>query len=172
MALRTWLALSGHRPLTSNSSFSIAAPRVPTQSHGLRARVSAFPHEGDRFLMPAVHPSKRKASQAIFAVLLNGCGLSASMATLRQEVNKAGATVLFEEPAKESNNVGVGVSPVCLASLREFGSPQFVADKLIQAEKRKESERVLGFSLLRGEGNGAKAEKLSTTRREFLFLLF
>uniref|UniRef100_A0A2P2JQK6 PsbP C-terminal domain-containing protein n=1 Tax=Rhizophora mucronata TaxID=61149 RepID=A0A2P2JQK6_RHIMU len=50
------------------------------------------------------------------------------------KVDKAGATVLFEEG---SNNIGVVVSPVRLSSLREFGSPQFVADKLIQAERRK-----------------------------------
>lgn len=56
---------------------------------------------------------------------------------LALKVDKAGATVLFEEPNKGSNNVGVVVSPVRLASLGEFGSPQFVADKLIQAEKRK-----------------------------------
>ncbi|KAL3729055.1 hypothetical protein ACJRO7_033626 [Eucalyptus globulus] len=126
--------------------------------------------------MPAVRPSKREASLAIFAVLLNGCGPSASMATLRQEVDKAGVTVLFEEPAKESNNVGVVVSPIRLASLREFGSPQFVAGKLIQAKKTQnetKERRSFGFSLLRGEGNRAKAEKLSTTQREFFFnLLF
>ena len=33
--------------------------------------------------------------------------------------------------------MGVVVSPVRLTKLEEFGSPQFVADKLIQAEKRK-----------------------------------
>jgi len=54
-------------------------------------------------------------------------------------VDKAGATVLFEEVNKGSNNIGVVVTPVRLASLGEFGSPQFVADKLIQAEKKKVS---------------------------------
>ncbi|KAK8331452.1 hypothetical protein V6Z12_A10G075100 [Gossypium hirsutum] len=53
------------------------------------------------------------------------------------KVEKAGATVLFEEANVGSNNVGVVVSPVRLNSLGEFGTPQFVADKLIQAEKRK-----------------------------------
>ncbi|GFY93855.1 hypothetical protein Acr_09g0003010 [Actinidia rufa] len=53
------------------------------------------------------------------------------------KVDKAGATVLFEEPNKAANSVGVVVSPVRLTKLEEFGSPQFVADKLIQAEKRK-----------------------------------
>ncbi|KAK3017868.1 hypothetical protein RJ639_004816 [Escallonia herrerae] len=55
------------------------------------------------------------------------------------EVDKAGATVLFEDVNKGANNVGVVVSPVRLTTLGEFGSPQFVADKLLQAEKRKVS---------------------------------
>lgn len=60
------------------------------------------------------------------------------------QVDKAGATVLFEEPNKGSgNNAGVVVNPVRLGSLGEFGSAEFVADKLIQAEKRKVSS--LGF---------------------------
>ncbi|KAK3416391.1 hypothetical protein EUGRSUZ_H02106 [Eucalyptus grandis] len=162
MALRTCLALSDHRSLESNSSSSIAAPRVPTLNHGPRARVSAFPHEGDRFLLPALRLSKREASLSILAVLLNGCGPSASTQegfTLSNlsglKVDKAGATVLFEEPTKGSNNVGVVVSPVRLASLGEFGSPQFVADKLIQAEKRKESTKdaeVIGVAERSGQG--------------------
>jgi len=45
--------------------------------------------------------------------------------------------VLFEEQNMGSNNIGVVVSPVRLKSLEEFGTPQFVADKLLQAEKRK-----------------------------------
>nr|GMD49591.1 psbP domain-containing protein 2, chloroplastic [Ipomoea batatas]GMD53613.1 psbP domain-containing protein 2, chloroplastic [Ipomoea batatas] len=54
-------------------------------------------------------------------------------------VDKAGATVLFEDASKGSNNVGVVVSPVKITSLTQFGTPQFVAEKLIQAERRKES---------------------------------
>ncbi|MBN8105899.1 PsbP-related protein, partial [Vibrio vulnificus] len=50
-----------------------------------------------------------------------------------------GATVLFEEVNNGSNNVGVVVNPVRITSLAEFGTPLFVADKLIQAEKRKVS---------------------------------
>lgn len=53
------------------------------------------------------------------------------------KVEKAGATVLFEEANKGSNNVGIVVSPVRISSLSEFGTPQFVAEKLIQAERRK-----------------------------------
>ncbi|XP_071703445.1 psbP domain-containing protein 2, chloroplastic [Rutidosis leptorrhynchoides] len=57
------------------------------------------------------------------------------------KVEKAGATVLFEDPNKGSNNVGVVVTPVRLDGLRQFGDPQFVSNKLIQAEKRKESTK-------------------------------
>ncbi|KAL9313885.1 hypothetical protein ACSQ67_019337 [Phaseolus vulgaris] len=57
------------------------------------------------------------------------------------KVDKAGATVLFEEKTMGSNNIGVVVSPVRLKTLEEFGTPQFVADKLLQAERRKESTK-------------------------------
>lgn len=53
------------------------------------------------------------------------------------KVEKAGANALFEEPNNGSNNIGVVVSPVRIKSLEDFGTPQFVADKLINAEKRK-----------------------------------
>ncbi|KAK1265914.1 hypothetical protein QJS04_geneDACA009147 [Acorus gramineus] len=53
------------------------------------------------------------------------------------KVDKAGATVLFEDEAVRGNNIGVVVSPVRIDSLREFGTPEFVLEKLIQAEKRK-----------------------------------
>lgn len=71
------------------------------------------------------------------------------------KVDKAGATVLFEEVNKGANNVGVVVNPVRLTSLKDFGTPQFVADKLIQAEKRKESTKdaqVVGVSERPGLG--------------------
>ncbi|KAG7568394.1 Mog1/PsbP alpha/beta/alpha sandwich [Arabidopsis thaliana x Arabidopsis arenosa] len=57
------------------------------------------------------------------------------------KVEKAGANALFEEPNNGSNNIGVVVSPVRIKSLDQFGTPQFVADKLINAEKRKESTK-------------------------------
>lgn len=57
-------------------------------------------------------------------------------------MDKAGATVLFEEENKGANNVGIVVNPVRITSLTDFGTPQFVADKLIKAEKRK-----VGFCL-------------------------
>lgn len=59
------------------------------------------------------------------------------------KVEKAGATLLFEESGKgfSKNNVGVVVAPARISKLGDFGSPQFVAEKLIQAEKRKESTK-------------------------------
>jgi len=45
--------------------------------------------------------------------------------------------VLFQEADMGSNNIGVVVNPVRLKTLEEFGTPQFVADKLLQAERRK-----------------------------------
>lgn len=56
------------------------------------------------------------------------------------QTEKAGADVLFEEE-KGSNNIGVVVSPVRISSLKDFGTAEFTAEKLIQAERRKESTK-------------------------------
>ncbi|XLT06293.1 hypothetical protein HN51_045042 [Arachis hypogaea] len=53
------------------------------------------------------------------------------------KVDKAGATALFQDASMGSNNIGVVVNPVRLANLGGFGSPEFVADKHLQAERRK-----------------------------------
>ncbi|RDX66396.1 PsbP domain-containing protein 2, chloroplastic [Mucuna pruriens] len=71
------------------------------------------------------------------------------------KVDKAGATVLFQEANMGSNNIGVVVNPVRLATLEEYGTPQFVADKLLQAERRKESTKeaeLITVSERSGEG--------------------
>ncbi|KAF6162459.1 hypothetical protein GIB67_026297, partial [Kingdonia uniflora] len=67
-------------------------------------------------------------------------------------VKKSGATTLFEEVNKGSNNVGVVVVPVRLILLLEFGNSQFVLDKLIQAEKCKETEAIGSTEKLRKGG--------------------
>lgn len=54
-----------------------------------------------------------------------------------EKIDKAGATVLFEDPQSKGNNVGVVVNPVRISSLNEFGTVDVVADKLLQAERRK-----------------------------------
>eukprot|EP00897_Mesotaenium_endlicherianum_P005366 jgi/Mesen1/4858/ME000244S04034 len=58
-----------------------------------------------------------------------------------QKVEKAGATLLFEDPEKRSSTIGVVVNPVRIPSLREFGSVDDVAEKLLRAERKKESTR-------------------------------
>ncbi|KAM6563195.1 hypothetical protein CsatB_023193 [Cannabis sativa] len=109
---------------------------------------------------------KRKLGLSSLSLILSGVSPNLSMAMSAQQeleleryidsnegftllrpsswikVDKAGATALFEEADKGStNNVGVVVSPVRLNSLTEFGSPEFVVNKLIQAERRKESTK-------------------------------
>lgn len=67
-----------------------------------------------------------------------GCVLTAcSSIKLEMQVEKAGATVLFEDPAKRGNTIGVVVNPVRISSLKDFGTPSVVADKLIAAERKK-----------------------------------
>ncbi|TVU18781.1 hypothetical protein EJB05_34894 [Eragrostis curvula] len=57
---------------------------------------------------------------------------------------------LFQQEGKGSNNIGVVVNPVGLNFLPEFGTPQFVADRLLQAEKKK----GLSCSRLAATGSG------------------
>ncbi|GIL79873.1 hypothetical protein Vretifemale_9042 [Volvox reticuliferus] len=52
---------------------------------------------------------------------------------------KAGADVLFEDPLRRSTSVGVTVNPVKVASIQQFGTLGDIGDKLLQAEKKKES---------------------------------
>ncbi|RYQ94331.1 hypothetical protein Ahy_B08g089217 [Arachis hypogaea] len=53
------------------------------------------------------------------------------------KVDKAGATALFQDASMGSNNIGVVMNPVRLANLGDFRSPEFVADKHLQAERCK-----------------------------------
>ncbi|XP_022947028.1 psbP domain-containing protein 2, chloroplastic isoform X1 [Cucurbita moschata] len=127
---------------------------------------------------PLLYPSRRALNVSVISLFLYGFSPSICEAVFAEElelerytdskegftllrpsswvkVDKAGATVLFEEENKGSNNVGVVVNPVRLTSLGEFGTPQFVADKLIQAEKRKESTKdaaVVGAAERSGKG--------------------
>ncbi|XP_062093521.1 psbP domain-containing protein 2, chloroplastic [Humulus lupulus] len=87
------------------------------------------------------------------------------------KVEKAGATILFEEADKGStNNVGVLVNPIRLNALTEFGSPEFVVDKLIHAERRKESTKeaeVIAVAQRLGQGGSQVYEfeyKVDSTR--------
>lgn len=53
------------------------------------------------------------------------------------KVEKPGAVVLFEDPEKKSNTIGVVVNPVRIRSLTDFGSLDDVAVRVINAEKKK-----------------------------------
>ncbi|GIL52722.1 hypothetical protein Vafri_8513 [Volvox africanus] len=59
---------------------------------------------------------------------------------------KAGADALFEDPLRRSTSVGVTVNPVKVTSIEQFGALGEVGEKLLQAEKKKES--TLGVVLL------------------------
>ncbi|EFJ49441.1 hypothetical protein VOLCADRAFT_117237 [Volvox carteri f. nagariensis] len=59
---------------------------------------------------------------------------------------KAGADVLFEDPSRRSTSVGVTVNPVKVASIQQFGELGQVGNKLLEAERKKES--TLGVVLL------------------------
>ncbi|KAG2501632.1 hypothetical protein HYH03_000137 [Edaphochlamys debaryana] len=52
---------------------------------------------------------------------------------------KAGADVLFEDPARRSTSVGVTVNPVKVSSIEQFGGLDDVGAKLLNAERSKES---------------------------------
>ncbi|KAJ4835022.1 PsbP domain-containing protein 2, chloroplastic [Turnera subulata] len=141
-------------------------------------KVSVFTHKPNsqnihKRAPPPFCSGKRRLNLSILALIINGSLPNMYITTLAApemefqrytdpkegfallipssyvKVDKAGATVLFEEANNGSNNVGVVVNPVRLSSLGEFGTPEFVAQKLIQAEKRKESTKdaeVIGVS--------------------------
>ncbi|KAI8468151.1 MAG: PsbP-domain-containing protein [Monoraphidium minutum] len=52
---------------------------------------------------------------------------------------KAGADILFEDPARRSTNVGVTVSPVRVESIDKFGSLGAVGARLLETEAKKDS---------------------------------
>ncbi|KAF6253045.1 PsbP-domain-containing protein [Scenedesmus sp. NREL 46B-D3] len=69
--------------------------------------------------------------------------------------DKAGADVLFEDPARRSTSVGVTVSPVRVASIEQFGGLEAVGKRLLDAERKKESTldaQLLSYSSRTGDG--------------------
>ncbi|KAL9462536.1 hypothetical protein AB3S75_000525 [Citrus x aurantiifolia] len=170
MALQICLALSisshnslNHSPMSSSPStlitFSVQTKKktvVELSSLRLSKRelCSSFV-----LILNGLYPKLSKASLPEEMELQRYTDSNEGFTLLRpsswNKVDKAGATVLFEEANKGTNNLGVVVNPVRVASLGEFGTPQFVADKLIQAEKRKESTidaELIGASERSGHG--------------------
>ncbi|KAM1052569.1 hypothetical protein ACFX13_000162 [Malus domestica] len=178
-------ALSNHHhpipPFFSSPSSSScsSSPKPSSSSKKPMPRAACLLLQRRAESHPPNYLSRRSLGLSVVAIFLNGClpnlqnAIPAQQLELQRytdsdqgftllrpsswlKVDKAGATVLFEEPNNGSNNVGVVVNPVRLTTLGEFGSPQFVADKLIQAERRKESTKdvvVIGYAERPGQGS-------------------
>ncbi|XWS33128.1 hypothetical protein CRYUN_Cryun22dG0052200 [Craigia yunnanensis] len=150
----------------SYNHYHHSSPRFPSSKHKALKRQSQENNNNPNkeTSLPPLSLTKRRLNSSALALILNVFLPHNSKAVSDKElelerytdveegftllrpsswikVEGAGATVLFEEVNKRSNNVGVVVNPVRLNSLGEFGTPQFVVDKLIQAEKRKESTK-------------------------------
>lgn len=68
---------------------------------------------------------------------------------------KAGADVLFEDPADRSTSVGITVNPVRVSSIDAFGDLSLVGNRLLEAENKKESTlstSMLQQAVRKGEG--------------------
>ncbi|TVU18695.1 hypothetical protein EJB05_34806, partial [Eragrostis curvula] len=59
---------------------------------------------------------------------------------------------------KGSNNIGVVVNPVGFNFLPEFGTPQFVADRLLQAEKKNLNAKFSRYAI-----RGLSCSRLAAT---------
>ncbi|KAF3337734.1 psbP domain-containing protein 2 [Carex littledalei] len=130
--------LSVFLPSATATATATANPAVADLTSGITRRASIL-----AFLPFLVFPSPAVASPSDGGDHLERYTDQADGFTLLippswVKVEKAGATALFEEG---KNNIGVVVNPVRLSSLREFGTPDFVADKLLQAERKKESTK-------------------------------
>lgn len=92
-------------------------------------------------------------------------GYCLELPTSWEQTGKAGADVLFEDPIRRSTSVGVTISPVRVQSIIEFGSLEDVGQKLLRAEKIKES--TLGVEMLvESARKGAKSALLYTYEYE------
>ncbi|GER39917.1 PsbP domain-containing protein 2 [Striga asiatica] len=145
-------------PTTITSSLTPKNPEPPISSSNVKWREKSPFSSGRRminlsivgFLLSLGQPlprflffSKAMASQMLELDRYTDAkeGFTVLVPSSWVKVDKAGASVLFEEAKKKANSVGVVVSPTRISSVGEFGTPQFVADKLIQAERRKESTK-------------------------------
>lgn len=59
-----------------------------------------------------------------------------------EQSGKAGADVLFADPANKSTTIGVTVNPIKIASLEQFGDVETVRKRLIATEKQKVSRQL------------------------------
>ncbi|GAQ85893.1 psbP family protein [Klebsormidium nitens] len=66
-------------------------------------------------------------------------GFSVSRPQGWEIVEKAGATLLIEDPRNRKNSIGVVVNPVRIDSLTEFGDAETVGENVLVAERKKGS---------------------------------
>ncbi|KAG2566304.1 psbP domain-containing protein 2, chloroplastic-like [Panicum virgatum] len=154
------LALAGHRRRRPHRPRAVAPKCEASPSHPLVLTRRAVSAAALLLPLPASWPQLPVASASEAAAAAEAQGESGVAEGLELDrytdqeqgftllkpaswprVEKAGATALFQQEGKGSNNIGVVVNPVRLNSLTDFGTPQFVADKLLQAEKKKESTK-------------------------------
>ncbi|CAN6228156.1 unnamed protein product [Urochloa humidicola] len=126
--LLTRRAVSAATLLLSALPFPALSPQLPVAS----ASEAAAEAQGESVVPEGLELERYTDQEQGFTLL---------KPTSWPKVEKAGATALFQQEGKGSNNIGVVVNPVRLNSLTEFGTPQFVADRLLQAEKKKESTK-------------------------------
>lgn len=100
-----------------------------------------FAAELDTAATPAMGAGDASGALRAYQDPVNGFSLLVPASWEQKE--KAGAVALFEDPERRSINAGVVVLPVRIASLAAFGSLDFVADRLLQAERKKESTKTV-----------------------------
>uniref|UniRef100_A0A0F7CYP0 PsbP domain-OEC23 like protein n=1 Tax=Geranium maderense TaxID=28964 RepID=A0A0F7CYP0_9ROSI len=120
---------------SSSSSSNDHGPRLSKRSLNLSLLVLLFNGSSSKYV------ARAEESEVLQRYTDSKEGFTLLVPSTFHKVDKAGAVVLFEQVDKGSNNIGVVVNPVRLNTLSQFGSPEFVAGKLIQAEKRKESTK-------------------------------
>ncbi|CAL5016932.1 unnamed protein product [Urochloa decumbens] len=131
LPLLTRRAVSAATLLLAALPFTASTPQLPVAS-AYEAAVAAAEEQGESGVPEGLELERYTDQEQGFTLL---------KPTSWPKVDKAGATALFQQEGKGSNNIGVVVNPVRLNSLTEFGTPQFVADRLLQAEKKKESTK-------------------------------
>lgn len=108
-----------------------APPATPAPILSRRAILSLF---------PIMHLTSSSAhASSIPFTLYQQKGYQLEVPSSWEKIGKAGADVLFEDPAKRSTSIGVTANPVRVKTLEAFGSLEEIGSKLIESERKKES---------------------------------
>ncbi|KAL4519929.1 hypothetical protein Ndes2526B_g01515 [Nannochloris sp. 'desiccata'] len=126
----------GSRPTPSPSSEDSSYPAINLNRRSILTIASMF-------VLPAAFPEDSVATtlpSPDFTTYANPAqNYSFQRPESWEQVEKAGADVLFRDPIKKSSTLGMTVLPVMVPTLDTFGSLEVVAEKLVAAEKAKES---------------------------------